>query len=261
MKNLEYSSSFQNAQSQHSLTSLIEDETVQQSLTAYNHNAFVTYLSTLIDEETVLELIQRYQIGTSRHWKGATVFWQIDQQQQARSGKIMLYNANGKRVKEPYNHITWTHKALKLPNFKLQQCLFGEHLLSEEPTKIVGIVESEKTAIIASAYLPKFLWLASGSLSNLSEKRCEVLAKRKVVLFPDLGAYEKWQQKGKQLGFQVSDLLERKAGSIDKEQGYDLADYLTKLNFFKMSSFVNIFGKLCTNRINKHGYPAFWDAV
>ncbi len=260
-KKFECTSFAQSFRSQHSSASFIEDKIVQQSLTAYNQNAFVNYLFTLFDEDTVLELSQRYRIGTSRHWKGATVFWQIDQQKQARSGKIMLYNANtGKRVKEPYNHITWVHKALKLTDFKLRQCLFGEYLLSEEPTKVVGIVESEKTAIIASAYLPKFLWLASGSLSNLTEKRCEVLAKRKVVFFPDLGAYDKWQQKGKQLGFQVSDLLERKARSIDKQQGYDLADYLTKLNFSKMLAFVSIFGKTINVELNKYGYPTLWDA-
>jgi hypothetical protein len=42
----------------------------------------------------------------------------------------MLYNANtGKRIKEPFNHATWVHSVLKLPEFNLQQCFFGEHLL------------------------------------------------------------------------------------------------------------------------------------
>jgi len=56
----------------------------------------------------------------------------------------MLYSpTTGKRVKEPFNHITWVHKALKQPDFNLKQCLFGEHLLQDK-TKPVAIVESEK---------------------------------------------------------------------------------------------------------------------
>ena len=79
----------------------------------------------------------------------------------------MLYNAHsGKRVKEPFSHITWAHKVLNLHNFSLKQCFFGEHLLNEY--KPIAIVESEKTAIIASAYIPKFNWIAVGSLNNLT---------------------------------------------------------------------------------------------
>ena len=42
----------------------------------------------------------------------------------------MLYDpTTGKRVKEPFNHISWVHKVIKQPEFELKQCLFGEHLL------------------------------------------------------------------------------------------------------------------------------------
>lgn len=164
--------------------SFIPVEIFKQSRTGYNQNNFVIWLTSLFDTETVNSLISRYHIGTSKHQfankdfpnykspKGSTVFWQIDLHGNIRSGKIMYYNpSTGKREKEPFNHVTWTHRVLKFWDYHLEQCLFGEHLLKAEPTKPVAIVESEKTAIIASVYLPEFLWLAVGSLTNLKKEK------------------------------------------------------------------------------------------
>ncbi|MBW6481287.1 MAG: hypothetical protein K0B37_17810, partial [Bacteroidales bacterium] len=126
---------------------------------------------------------------------------------------------------------TWVHKLLKQDEFALKQCFYGEHLLKDK-TKPVVIVESEKTAIIASVYLPKFSWLAVGSLNNLNHEICEVLRGRFVVLFPDLKGFEKWSDKAKQFSaiatFTVSDLLERNATEEEKIKGLDLADYLIR---------------------------------
>ncbi len=96
----------------------------------------------------------------------------------------------------------------------------------------MAIVESEKTAIIASAFMPDFIWLATGSLNNLSADKCAVLKGRKVVLFPDLNAFDKWSAKAKELAhitsFLVSDLLERNASDAERRDGLDIADYLLK---------------------------------
>lgn len=142
----------------------------KRSLGNYEGNNFVKFLITQFGEEVATDLIERYFIGTSRHWNGATVFWQVDSQGKIRTGRIMLYSPiTGKRTKQPYNHITWAHSSLKLTDFNLNQCFFGEHLLKDE-TKPVALVESEKTAIIASLYLPQFIWLATGGLQNLTQK-------------------------------------------------------------------------------------------
>jgi len=203
--------------------------------TAFETNHFVQFLINLFGVEVASQLVCKYFIATSKHWNGATVFWQIDTQGKVRTGKIMLYSpTTGKRVKEPFNHINWVHKALKQPEFELSQCLFGEHLLVEK-TKPVAIVESEKTAVIASVYLPQFIWVAVGSLTNLNAEKCCKLKGRTVALFPDLNGYDKWNSKAKELShlaiFTVSDLLERKATEAERKQGFDLADYLIKFNY------------------------------
>lgn len=216
----------------------------KKSLEGYPENNFVKYLDGLFGTDMTSQLIVKYFIGSSDHkfkskdFPGyesepcATVFWQIDLSGKVRSGKIMLYNPEtGKRIKEPFKHITWAHKLIDQKEYELRQCFFGEHLLRDR-TKPVAIVESEKTAIIASAYLPQFLWLAGGQKNGLSPEKCKVLKGKNVVLFPDLKAYSDWLDKAKELSniasFTVSDLLERKATIEEREQGLDIADYLVR---------------------------------
>jgi hypothetical protein len=243
----------------------------RRSLSRYTENYLVTYLTNTLGADATRMLIDKYRIGTAKHWPGATVFWQIDAAQQVRAGKVMLYNAQtGKRVKQPFNHIAWAHKLLNLrgeellsvagyelsvntnkhatqnsqhatgskhatqntqpvTNYKLRQCLFGEHLLAGN-TLPVAIVESEKTALIASVLLPDMLWLACGGIGNLSAGNCQVLKGREVYLYPDLNAYHQWQAKAEtlmhSLTIVVSNYLELHADDNARANGLDIADYL-----------------------------------
>jgi hypothetical protein len=220
-------------------TSFIPADVFKGSLQGHDNNCFVQYLISLFGETVTGELIGRYFIGTSKHWNGATVFWQIDTQGKVRAGKIMLYNpTTGKRVTKPYNHITWAHTALKLPDFKLNQCFFGEHLLKDN-NKPVAIVESEKTAIIASVYLPQFIWLAAGSSEGLSEEKFRVLQGRNVILYPDINSFDKWKKKADELSqidrISISDLLEKETTDEERRQGLDLADYLVRFDYTELS--------------------------
>ena len=217
------------------LLSTIPYRLLIQSLAAYPANNFVQFLLQLFGFDTTVQLINRYNIGTSKYWKRATVFWQVDINGKVRSGKIMKYDAQtGRRIKRPFHHINWVHSVLKLPGFELTQCLFGEHLLNQHPDRTVAIVESEKTAIIASVYLPQLLWLACGSLTNLTVEKCNVLAGRPIVLFPDLNGYARWREKAIELSgiapVTLSKLLERKATANERLKGLDLADYLLRFN-------------------------------
>lgn len=213
--------------------SFIDVEVMKTTLTNYTNNNFVKFLIERFGTPTATALISKYYLGTSKHWSGANVFWQIDSNGKIRTGKIMLYNAtNGKRIKEPFNHVQWLHKVTQQPNFELKQCFFGEHLLNDL-TKPIAIVESEKTAIISSVFLPQFIWLATGGKTNLTAEKMQVLNGRKVVLFPDLNCFNEWTNKANEfsnfLKISVSDLLENKATKEERNKGLDLADYL--LNF------------------------------
>ena len=217
-------------------TSYIDLEIVNQSLQRYPENKLFQFLSVQFGEAETLKLMAKYKVGTSKHWDGATVFWQTDYQNRIRTGKIMLYNpTTGKRIKEPYNHVTWVHSVLHKDGYNLKQCFFGEHLLPEDKSRPVALVESEKTAIIASYYLPQFLWIASGGKNGcFNTNSLAVLAGRSVVLFPDLGATDYWQNKiglMKNYGIDVQlfDYLESKATENERKEGYDIADYLLKM--------------------------------
>jgi hypothetical protein len=215
--------------------SFISHEFFKASLKKYEVNNFVSFLNTHFGTEVTIELVSKYFIGSSKHWNGATIFWQIDNDGKIRDGKIMLYcPTTGKRVKEPYNHINWVHKVAKMPKFNLKQCFFGEHLLRGSKLP-VAIVESEKTAIISSLFYPQFIWLAAGSRDGLNPEKWRVLKGRTVVLFPDLAAFEKWKVKAIEISkiakVNVSEYLEQIATDKEREEGLDLADYLLTLDF------------------------------
>jgi len=236
------------------LPSFIEPEVLKNSLTSFSINNFVNYLWSLFGKQITSELVRTYLIGTSNHWKGANIFWLIDYYGRIRTGKVMLYNQeSGRRVKEPFPHVCWVHKISNIQNFNLGQCFFGEHLLKQFSDRPVAIVESEKTAIIASVYLPQFIWLSCGCLTGLNIQKCKVLSGKKVYLFPDMNGYEKWNAKAKEIlkevncNIRVSNHLEINATEIEKQNGNDIADYLIVRD--------SMYGWA----LSDHNYPFFWD--
>jgi len=72
------------------------DDTTQ----VYQRNNFVQFLIKLFGAHTAISLADRYKIGTSRHWLGATIFWQIDVDDRVRTGKIMFIQCNGRTKSE-----------------------------------------------------------------------------------------------------------------------------------------------------------------
>ena len=207
--------------------SFVAPDILKQSLGFYRSNRLVAYLDNLFNQDIVSCMIYDYFIGTSDHWPGSTVFWQVDYYGKIHGGKVMLYNShNGKRVKEPFNHVSWVHKVMGMEDFNLSQCLFGEHLLRKKTGAVVVIVESEKSAIMLSGILQGCVCLAVGGCQNLTPKICASLKGRDVLLLPDNGKFQEWSEKGSLLTMcrqvTIADVMEHRA----RNEGDDVADLI-----------------------------------
>ena len=145
-------------------TTYHDQNVIQMYSNSKKQSNFITYLHKHFLQQEVLRVVEKYHIGTTNYWYGATVFWQIDHFNKIRGGKIMKYNSiTGKRIKEPFNHVSWMHRQLKLTNFVLQQWLFGLHLVNTiSKSDIICITESEKHAIIISLQFPNSICLETG---------------------------------------------------------------------------------------------------
>ena len=87
-----------------------------------------------------------------------------------------------------------------------QALLFGEHLIGElianppndEGIIGVGVLESEKSAIILSIMCPEIIWLATGSIYNFKSEMLEVIKPFNVIVYPDADALDIWSKKVEQ---------------------------------------------------------------
>lgn len=158
---------------------------------------------------------------------GRVIWWQIDREGVVRAGKVMSYRPDGHRDKSDTFPVTWAHKHPQLKNLfkgeELQQCLFGEHLLNSNPNKPVALVESEKTAVVMSRFIPEYIWLATGGSQGIkSNERLAPLIGRKVFLVPDNGQYYSWLRVAELYGWNIWDGLE-----LDTPfEGADILDIL-----------------------------------
>jgi len=203
------------------------------TLSGYEHDNLFRFLARQFGQDEAQRLYTLYNVGHSDQWPGATVFWQIDSAGLVRAGKVMHYNEDGHRIKDPQRaHVSWVHSLLKLPDFHLCQCFFGEHLLLTNPKAKVVIVESEKTAIICAHFFPSFVWIATGGKAGcFNVEASQVLRGRDVMLMPDLGAEDEWNKKAEMLrpickSVKVLTTLTDRATDEQRARGLDIADFL-----------------------------------
>jgi len=238
----------------------LEKALIQPSLEAWDKNNFSEWLISLYGFDIAKEVCKKYYVGSSRHWKDSTIFWQVDIKGNVRQCKIMLYSKNGKRVKAGSTVMPWNsfskeyvseraktdcvrvygkYLTDETKELNLLPCFFGEHLLADDKDKKVGIVESEKTAIIASLFYPEHIWLATGGFHGCKwtePKVCKVLENRDVVLFPDLSVgdkcYKLWDKKAEEIRGKikvrifVSNIIKQLSIEDNLQSGADIADYL-----------------------------------
>lgn len=204
-----------------------------------------TFLYRILGADRFATIYKAYKL---RSYRGAVVFWYVDLEGRFRTGKRMYYREDGHRNKDwppSYIHSLLKAQGLLPEGWKLRRCLFGEHLLAEDPAAPVALVESEKTALIGAALCPGPVWLAAGGKQYLNADSCAALRGRKVVAYPDLRAFDEWQEKlaelAGQVGFsvEVSDILERTATAEERAAGLDIADYLIQAETAAPGGIVN----------------------
>ena len=85
--------------------------------------------------EQMVSAACRYRLGASK--LGGVIFWQIDQDERVRDGKVMYYGPDCHRLKDKLHHPTWVSALLRkrdpFPNapHETSHCFFGTHLLTE----------------------------------------------------------------------------------------------------------------------------------
>ena len=193
--------------------------------------------------EQMVSAACRYRLGATR--QGGVIFWQIDEEERVRDGKVMYYGPDCHRLKDKAHHPTWVSTLLcqrdPFPNapHETSHCFFGTHLLGGAGGE-VAVVEAEKTAVIMSELYPEYVWLATGGLGEVQTEKFRPLRGHKVILFPDTDpdgiAFKRWSEAATLVMQQpfwedsppirVSPLLETHATPEQKQAKIDLIDFL-----------------------------------
>lgn len=204
-------------------------------------NNLIQYLSTIFDKDDFNKVLADYWVGSSSdNGNGyGVVFWQIDEQYRVRKGKVMYYGTDGHRIKYTDKKgnirgvVSSVRNELKKQgierpdNTEPDMCYFGLHLINKYPDKPIGIVESEKTAIIASMVNPEYLWLATGGASMLTANNTAILKDKELILFPDVDHFEDWTARANDIGFKLKTKIEVNDFVIQNGTGkQDIADIL-----------------------------------
>ena len=164
-------------------------------------NTFIDFLLTLFEQPKVAAAVERYCIGGDSMCR--TIFPNIDQEGRCVGGAVIPYLANGHRDKS--KGASNIHAELKRKNKTLptqgDQVLFGSHLLRLYPTASVGVVESQKSAVILSVIYPNLIWLATAGMTNFNARLLAPIYDRNVVAYPDVNGVQVWTQRAKDLPF------------------------------------------------------------
>ena len=163
-----------------------------------DHNFWPWLTAHVADGERLEQVAHAYWLGTTAPGEYRTqpvIFWYIDIEGVVNDGKIMWFKPDGHREKYMNCMSARIKKQKEIEEeVSTRKCFFGEHLLTQRPTAIVKVVESEKTAIFMACHEPEYIWLATGGCGNLKEEMLKVLRGRKVEFMPDSGEHDNWSK-------------------------------------------------------------------
>lgn len=204
--------------------------------------ALYAFLASEFEPEEVLRVFEAYRIGGSK-FVTSDGFRAVSFPYIAADGRCIdcklfhISPKDGSRKTAPplkswsngSLQSSWALAEMKQNHRRAPWCNFGDHLLRERPTAPIGIVESEKTALILAIVYPQIIWTAVGSLNNLNPGRCQQYFNRKVTIYPDRDGLQAWRNKAQELakqGFNISidTTTERHPGSPKD----DLADIVLR---------------------------------
>ena len=195
----------------------VSKDVVNATFNQYKTNVFYMWLVKLFGIDKADALRTDYNIGTAKG--NGIIFWQEDRKGKIRTGKVMYYHPNGKRIKE--RNSWFLHSRIK-EDFNYRQCFFGLHLTT--PDKPVALCESEKTAILMSVFMPEYTWVASGGSEMINLQRLNELPRLDMV-FPDNRQFEKWEGKTRIFTNRQMDLsVDRAVESGLISEGDDILD-------------------------------------
>ena len=177
--------------------------------------------------EQMVSAACRYRLRATR--QGGVIFWQIDQEDRVRDGKVMYYGSDCHRLKDKEHHPTWVSTLLRqrdpFPNspHETSHCFFGAHLISPLNERL---------------FRPPLTPPNSGGETAIAEFR--PLRGHKVIMFPDTdldgNAFKRWSEAATIVMQQpfwedsppirVSPLLETHATPEQKAAKIDLIDFL-----------------------------------
>ena len=162
--------------------------------------------------EQMVSAACRYRLGATR--QGGVIFWQIDQEERVRDGKVMYYGPDCHRLKDKEHHPTWVSALLRqrdpFPNspHETSHCFFGTHLLTENcfkgHTEITEITERPKGQIeITERFPTSYAQPVPEALSVISvisvcpkKSVCVVEAEKTAVILSELYPEYVWLAAG-----------------------------------------------------------------
>ena len=167
-------------------------------------SSFFEYLCGFIwfDQDRLEALMKRYPIGATE--KGEPIFWHINVDHKITNGHIITMDSETGKVYDD----SWYYKDGR------PMCLFGEYLLHAFPSQTVALVKDEMTAAVISCFPTPYIWLAIGK-DNVTSSDLLLLKGRSVVVFPDKGERNKWEECLRQIpnfNIHVSDVMENSQG-------------------------------------------------